>query len=216
MGSNGDEVPASGEAAAPEPEKSATASPVDEAKAETHPLHSTWAFWMKGVKGKQRGEKGEWDCGTKMFTFSTVEEFWRYFNNLRPASSLPMQSDYYLFKEGIMPMFEDTANSAGGEWRLPIGNKNALDDGWLYTVLGCIGETLDPNGDEINGVAVSIRKREDRVSIWTKGVEAGRVQEIGRRLRVILKVEPRVAIKFSTAGREISTKVVGKNDLFKA
>ena len=29
-----------------------------------------------------------------------------------------MGSDYYIFKEGIRPMWEDTANKAGGRWTI--------------------------------------------------------------------------------------------------
>ena len=45
-------------------------------------------------------------------------------------------------------------------------------------VLGCIGEVLDDSGDVISGVAVNIRKREDRVSIWTRTSDPVKVQGV--------------------------------------
>ena len=47
-------------------------------------------------------------------------------------------------------------------------------------VLGCIGEVLDESGDVISGVAVNIRKREDRVSIWTRTSDPVKVQGVVR------------------------------------
>lgn len=90
-----------------------------------------------------------------------------------------------------------------------------IDDAWLHMVLGCIGETLDPSGDMICGVCVSIRKREDRVAIWTRSVDDAKALELGRRMRAICKVEDKIPIKFSTAGREGSTAQVGGDELFK-
>jgi len=45
----------------------------------------------------------------------------------------------------------------------------------LAQVLGCIGEVLDESGDIISGVAVNIRKREDRVAIWTRTSDPAKV-----------------------------------------
>jgi hypothetical protein len=47
-------------------------------------------------------------------------------------------------------------------------------------------------------VAVNIRKREDRVAIWTTTCDEAKVAEVGRRLRELLGVDDKVGIKFQT------------------
>jgi len=49
-------------------------------------------------------------------TFDMVEDFWGIFNNIRPPSRLNPGSNYHLFKIGIEPTWEHTANMAGGKW----------------------------------------------------------------------------------------------------
>ena len=44
--------------------------------------------------------------------------------------------------------------------------------------LGAIGEVLDEGGDVISGVAVNLRKREDRVAIWTRTCDEAKVGDI--------------------------------------
>ncbi len=71
-----------------------------------------------------------------------------------PASRLEHGSNYHLFKAGIEPKWEDSANTRGGQWVVTFSNKQRkekLDKLWLYTVrillplccLACIFNTDD-------------------------------------------------------------------------
>lgn len=73
----------------------------------------------------------------KVASLSSVEEFWGLYNNIVPPSQLPEKANYYLFKDGIMPAWEDAANKDGGKWSLQLPrdkNKAVIDRMWLYTV----------------------------------------------------------------------------------
>lgn len=59
-------------------------------------------------------------------------------------------------------------------------------------------KTLDESCEVINGVVVNIRKREDRVCIWTSTCDETKIAEVGRRLRLLLKLEAKVPIRFQT------------------
>eukprot|EP00960_Hanusia_phi_P030472 748646-Hanusia_phi.AAC.1 len=48
--------------------------------------------------------------------FDTIEDFWGTINNIPPPSKLPVGCNYHLFREGIMPMWEDAHNAKGGKW----------------------------------------------------------------------------------------------------
>jgi len=119
----------------------------------------------------------------KVITFDSVEEFWGLYNNIIPPSSLPQKANYYLFREGIIPAWEDAANKDGGKWSIQLPkdkNRNNVDRMWLYTMLAAIGETYEPGPPQVSepsaplspslitGVIVSTRPQFYRVSIWTR------------------------------------------------
>jgi translation initiation factor 4E len=157
---------------------------------------------------KQPQQQDKWkenllSCGT----FRTIEEFWRIYNNIRPPSTLSMNSNYSIFRVGISPSWEDPANTYGGKFVLTIDKKeskqqqhqqhqqgNKLDDYWLLTVLAMIGETMDLNGSDIHGAVVSIRKTHDRIALWVKGGEHNEMERhtgvrIAERWKKVLNIE---------------------------
>jgi translation initiation factor 4E len=73
----------------------------------------------------------------KVVTMSSVEEFWGTYNNIVPPSQLPAKANYYLFKDGIAPAWEDPMNKDGGKWEIQVArerSKSIIDKMWLYTV----------------------------------------------------------------------------------
>jgi translation initiation factor 4E len=87
-------------------------------------------------------------------------------------SKLPNGSNYRLFKDGVEPKWEDPSNKQGGSWTVNLPKKmhEQLDDMWLNLILACIGDTLG-NGEMVCGIIVSIRKKEDRLAIWTESAK---------------------------------------------
>ncbi|KZS93100.1 eukaryotic translation initiation factor 4E class I [Sistotremastrum niveocremeum HHB9708] len=172
-----------------------------------HPLYSAWTLWFDSPATKGRnlpqtpssafpqtpvtpGVGGGWmDDIKKVISFDSVEEFWGLYNNIVPPSALPQKANYYLFKEGIIPAWEDEANKNGGKWSIQLPkdkNRANVDRMWLYTMLAAIGETFDPSltGDQtpdsqgppqslITGVIVSTRPQFYRLSIWTRLAPSG-------------------------------------------
>ena len=54
-----------------------------------------------------------------------------------PPSHIAVNSNYYLFKDGIKPAWEDAANTNGGKWAIQLPrdkNRDTIDKFWLYTV----------------------------------------------------------------------------------
>ncbi|KAJ3935375.1 MAG: eukaryotic translation initiation factor 4E class I [Lentinula lateritia] len=186
-----------------------------------HPLYSPWTLWFDSPMTKNRNlpqtpisavpqtpgplpqtpgvaaAQGWMEDIKRVISFDSVEEFWGLYNNIVPPSALPQKANYYLFKEGIIPAWEDEANKDGGKWSIQLPkdkNKPHVDKMWLYTMLAAIGETfdpslttLDPSGSPpnslITGVIVSTRPQFYRISIWTR-LAPGMPDDDGLRERI--------------------------------
>ncbi|KAJ7664694.1 translation initiation factor eIF 4e-like domain-containing protein [Mycena rosella] len=136
-------------------------------------------------------ESTDYEAGlTVVGEFSTVEEFCRYFNWLKPPSQLERNSNYHLFKAGIKPMWEDEANANGGKWVLTMKNNAALlDRCWNWLAMALVGEELEEGHDIICGAVVSLRSKVDRIQVWTRTKDdVERLNAIGKKLVKLLDV----------------------------
>ncbi|KLO20219.1 eukaryotic translation initiation factor 4E class I [Schizopora paradoxa] len=165
-----------------------------------HPLYSAWTLWFDSPSTKGRNlpqtpmtavpptpvpqtpgaaaaAQGWMEDIKQVITFDSVEEFWGLYNNIVPPSQLPQRANYYLFKEGIIPAWEDEANKNGGKWSIQLPrekNRGNVDKWWLNTMLDAIGEQFDPHFEEpaphslVTGVIVSTRPQFYRISVWTR------------------------------------------------
>jgi translation initiation factor 4E len=157
----------------------------------TAPLHRKWVLWYDNPRLAPEGT--DWkdnlkNCGS----FSTIQEFWTLFNHVKPASHLSVNSNYHLFKEGVIPMWEDPENKHGGKFVLTIPKKDSkegrCDEWWLYTVLAIVGETIDLNGNQVCGAVVSIRKSQDRIALWLRTSDKEKCIEVGERWKKALQL----------------------------
>ncbi|TXT10735.1 hypothetical protein VHUM_02240 [Vanrija humicola] len=157
-----------------------------------HPLSSKWTLYFDSPQSKALpktpqtsltapgGHSGGWlDDIRKVIEFDSVEEFWGVYHNIVSPSQLPGKANYYLFKNGIIPAWEDPQNKNGGKWAIQVPrdkSKATIDKAWLYTMLAAIGETFETpldgsvpeNSDLVTGVLVSSRPGFYRISIWTR------------------------------------------------
>jgi len=136
---------------------------------------------------------------------------WGIYNNITPASELAQKSDYHLFKQGIKPEWEDTANKHGGKWAFQYKDKKsvAIDTVWLHIMLAAIGETLEDEEDgEVQGVVVNVRKGFYRIGLWTRstGSAKGRqadttgkdvLMKIGHNFKQTLMLPENEKVEFS-------------------
>lgn len=107
--------------------------------------------------------------GAYLFKMLTLRKIWYYrlYNNIQSASGLNYGSDYYLFKEGIKPMWEDEINVKGGRWLVVVDKQKRsqlLDRYWLELVLAMIGEQFEDYGDHICGAVLNVRQKGDKVA----------------------------------------------------
>ncbi|OCB85666.1 translation initiation factor eIF4e [Sanghuangporus baumii] len=198
-----------------------------------HPLFSPWTLWFDSPSTKGRNlpqtpvtaapqtplpqtpgaaaaaATGWMEDIKRVISFDSVEEFWGLYNNIVPPSQLPQKANYYLFKGGIIPAWEDEQNKYGGKWSIQLPkdkNRNNVDKMWLYTMLAAIGETFEasapaPDGSApqslVTGVIVSTRPQFYRISIWTRLAPSNQADDEKLRARI------------ESIGRHFKTNVLG-------
>jgi len=160
-----------------------TSQPITPANVVRHPLMFKWVLWEL-----KPGNKSQWNESLKQVaTFDTVEGFWMVHNNSLPPSQLPQGSDYYLFREGIKPSWEDPMNERGGRWQAILPNKQVLsrdkvfsnfDKCWLEIVMSVVGAQYGSH-DNLNicGVAAHMRRNQDKVAVWISDASDGASRE---------------------------------------
>lgn len=132
-----------------------------------HPLKQRWTFWYLNDQRTL-----SWEERLKAIcTFSTVEEFWALYNNIRPPSGLATTCDYNVFKEGIQPMWEVEENAKGGRWLINIEKgrpQEIMDLIWLETIIATIGEQFGQDQELICGLVCNVRSKGSKISVWTR------------------------------------------------
>ena len=151
-----------------------------------------WVLWEHKAAGQGNKNPNQWkENMTELCEFSTVEDFWHYFNHIPKPSDVFFDGDcrkkvgpegktveeYSLFKKGIEPEWGDPKNVVGGEWFCrQYVETDVLDLYWTNLVLGVIGEMIEDRSDEdrtyedhINGVRVVDKSRTFpmyKIEIW--------------------------------------------------
>uniref|UniRef100_A0A1A9UFP4 t-SNARE coiled-coil homology domain-containing protein n=1 Tax=Glossina austeni TaxID=7395 RepID=A0A1A9UFP4_GLOAU len=86
---------------------------------------------------------------------ASVQQWWSLYSHLKRPTALHPYRDLSLFKQGIKPMWEDPANSKGGQWVIRL-RKNQIDRAWENVCMAMLGEQFLV-GDEICGVVLTTR-----------------------------------------------------------
>lgn len=145
-------------------------------KGGAHPLRNGWVFWFRPPISKANGYIEYEKTLHPMAACETVEEFFEIYRHLNRPSTLPLVSDYHMFKKGVRPIWEDDENKKGGKWIVRL-KKGVADRYWEDLLLAMIGDQFFEASDEVCGAVLSVRNGEDILSIWTR-TDGGRVLKI--------------------------------------
>jgi translation initiation factor 4E len=122
------------------------------------------------LKHSRKGRQNEYVLH-EVFSFGTLEDFWKMYNNVYTVNEIIPNTDYLMFKKGIRPEWEDPRNKKGGKWvvTLPIEEdmEEEAEQAWLGLILHMIGGLFEAETlDLINGAIFSIREKHWRISLW--------------------------------------------------
>ncbi|CAJ2507431.1 Uu.00g086170.m01.CDS01 [Anthostomella pinea] len=170
-----------------------------------HHIRDSWVFWFRPPITKANGYIEYDKTLHAMLAVNTVEEFWVAYQHLKRPSSLPIVSDYHLFKKDIRPIWEDDENKQGGKWILRL-KKGVADRYWEDLLLACVGDQFGDESDEVCGIVLSIRNGEDVLSIWTRST-GQKVLKIRETMRRVLNCPPETRIEFKSHGDSMQQRV---------
>ncbi|KAK6175455.1 hypothetical protein SNE40_013916 [Patella caerulea] len=151
------------------------------------PLNTPWTFWLdKTIRGTTAAE---YEASLrKLYTVNTVEGFWSVYNNIPNPGIISTRYSYHLMRHQIRPIWEDEDNSAGGNWRLKCHKFDTVDV-WKELLLAAIGEQFSNcmgDGDEVTGISVSLRDRDDILQIWNSRADLAEQSTIINKVKSLL------------------------------
>ena len=84
------------------------AEDVDLERVIKHPLQHAWTLWFFQYDRSKSWEENQ----RRVLSVTTVEDFWALHHHVEGPAGLPVGCDYSLFKEGIIPDWEDARQQA--------------------------------------------------------------------------------------------------------
>jgi translation initiation factor 4E len=141
----------------------------------THGLRHGWVFWFRPPISKSNGFVEYEKTLHSIAGFDTAEDFFSVYSHLKRPSTLPLVSDYHIFKKGIRPIWEDDDNKKGGKWIVRL-KKGVADRYWEDLVFAMVGDQFADASEEVCGAVLSVRNGEDILSIWTRNESAKNIK----------------------------------------
>nr|QBK89122.1 MAG: translation initiation factor 4E [Mimivirus LCMiAC02] len=145
-----------------------------------HYLENEWTLYYDPPKGKYINFNDYENFLEEIYSFSTVEDFWRVQNVIPEFSKLSLGSCYRMFKKGIRPVWEDETNA--GSWYFFVSeDPQTVDKIWEILMLCCIGKIFGEFTDNITGVFCNARNKIYKFGFWIDfAAPDDRVKTIGR------------------------------------
>ena len=99
-------------------------------------LNNKFTFWLTFFNKSKDKQLEEFEDNLKpLGSFDSAEGFWSIYQHMKRPYSLPRGSEFFLFKEGIRPMWEDPANVGGGRFFISVKRSMVANRIWENLLL---------------------------------------------------------------------------------
>jgi translation initiation factor 4E len=140
-------------------------------------LNQEFTYWFTFFKKSKDKQLEEFEDNLKTIgTFSSAEEFWGIYQHMKRPNSLPRGCEFFLFKKGIKPLWEDGLNIGGGRFYISMKKSPVTNKIWEDLQIAFI--LTDAVLDAINGVVLNVRTSEVFMSVWTKRIPDDQISKI--------------------------------------
>ena len=139
-------------------------------------LKSRWVLWFHKVNDNNWGIE----------SYSKIFEITTYFDILFIIKEMENITSgmFFLMKEGISPIFEDTNNVNGGYWSMRITKKDAFSF-WEKIIYNLCLDTITNNDQLINGISISPKINNCIFKIWNSNFEGMKKEDLRKDLDYI-------------------------------
>jgi translation initiation factor 4E len=139
-------------------------------------LKTKWVLWFHKVNDNNWGIE----------SYSKIFEIKTYFDILFIIKEMDNITSgmFFLMKEGISPIFEDTNNINGGYWSMRITKKDAFTF-WEKIIYNLCLDTVTNNDQLINGISISPKINNCIFKIWNSNFEAMKKEDLRKDLDYI-------------------------------
>jgi translation initiation factor 4E len=158
-------------------------------------LPNEYTLWFTFFKKPQDRQVDEFEDNLKEIgSFGTAEEFWGIYQHMKRPSSLPRGCEFFLFRKGVKPLWEDEANQGGGRCFISVKKNQPNNKLWEDLLISTL--MLNKDFDLINGVVLNVRTYEVFISIWTKPIDDEGIAKVKAWMRTGMELSPDIQIEY--------------------
>ncbi|EAY11393.1 translation initiation factor 4E-related protein [Trichomonas vaginalis G3] len=132
------------------------------------PIPNKWVFWyLIPCKGGQNVHWSEYLH--PLHSFDTIEGFCKLLSSIEHLHSLLKGCRYYVFREGVKPLWEDPSVKDGNVVSIEMDktpeNTENIEQKWQDIIIPTLNEELGP---DVVGVEFASRETSWRMASWIK------------------------------------------------
>jgi len=152
-------------------------------------FNDKWSVWY-------HHELNTWSVSgyRKIVDIKNMQEFWQFFNNIECIGGIN-KLHYFIMREGITPIYEDTRNSKGGTWS-SIVSRDSAQNSFLILAQHLVGETLSDCPLDITGISCNVKSGVSVIKVWNNDRNKSKVSKlcpiIGLQGQTIYKNHPKI------------------------
>lgn len=129
-----------------------------------HLLNRRWILWYDSPSNHKSCATINMKNMIKVYTISSIQTFWRVYNNIFTVKNLYLHGKYMLSDSNNDIESFDSSNFI--KTSIPINNEENINDTWTNLILDIIGESF-PYSDDIHGISITKKRFYYELNIWS-------------------------------------------------